>query len=315
MNLENSVILSFVIPIYNAEKKIERCISSLHEIQNPYVEFVLVNDGSTDNSLKMCRQYAEMDRRFVIFDQTNSGSSAARNKGLELSRGKYIAFVDADDYIQSHEYEAIIHQLKDCNYDWIAFDFTIIEKGELLLQRQDFLQEGDNPKEVVFESFIHGNANSVFSHIYSADIIRINDIRFPEDIKMGEDAFFNARYIQVASTFLYMSVLPYVYDNDNDFSITHTMKLDYLQDYIKLYDMLINLISKMGLETKCNLDYYLSSVYQILRKEGYQMTKEKEKSWERSNLYKDLISNSFIGWNRKCIQFFIKNRLYKWLHW
>ena len=92
-------ILSVIVPVYNSEKYLERCVESVMASSLKNLEIILVNDGSSDCSDKLCDRLAQRDKRIVVIHQQNAGVSAARNRGLEKAEGKYFAFVDSDDYI------------------------------------------------------------------------------------------------------------------------------------------------------------------------------------------------------------------------
>lgn len=99
--------VSIVVPVYNVERQLARCINSLRTQTIEKVEIILVNDGSTDKSLEICRYFAELDRRIKVIDKPNGGVSSARNKGIELAQGEYIGFVDPDDWIEPDMYRSI----------------------------------------------------------------------------------------------------------------------------------------------------------------------------------------------------------------
>ena len=97
--------VSIIVPIYNSEKYMNKCIESILNQTLTEIEIILVNDGSTDNSGKIIDNYAKKDNRIKVIHQQNSGPSVARNKGISTAKGKYIGFVDSDDYIESTMYE------------------------------------------------------------------------------------------------------------------------------------------------------------------------------------------------------------------
>ena len=96
---EKKELVSIVVPVYNCENYIERCIKSLLEQTYKNIEIILINDGSKDRSLDICKKYSNIDKRIVIIDKKNEGVSKARNTGIKKSNGKFISFVDADDLI------------------------------------------------------------------------------------------------------------------------------------------------------------------------------------------------------------------------
>lgn len=98
---------SIIIPFYNAENSIDRCLQSILEQTLPDFEVILIDDGSVDNSNNICRCFAEKDTRFKIFNQQNQGPSVARNRGLDSASGKYVVFIDSDDFIEVNFLEII----------------------------------------------------------------------------------------------------------------------------------------------------------------------------------------------------------------
>ena len=99
--------ISIIIPVYNAEKYLAQCIESIIKQTYSNLEIIIINDGSTDRSLEICNFYKENDQRIVVFNQNNSGVSVARNKGLDISNGEFIMFVDADDWLNADFVESL----------------------------------------------------------------------------------------------------------------------------------------------------------------------------------------------------------------
>ena len=99
--------ISVIVPVYNVEKFIKRCLDSIINQTMRDLEIILVNDGSTDNSGKICDEYAQLDNRITVIHKENGGLSSARNTGLDVATGEWIAFVDSDDYIEKNMYEVL----------------------------------------------------------------------------------------------------------------------------------------------------------------------------------------------------------------
>ena len=129
-------LISIIIPIYNAEKYIERCIESIQKQTYSNLDIILVNDGSTDSSALICDKYANTDKRIQVIHKENKGAYEARNTGLKLAKGEYIAFVDSDDHIHpdmiSSLYQAIIREKTICSMckGLRAYNDTVIEKPD-----------------------------------------------------------------------------------------------------------------------------------------------------------------------------------------
>ena len=124
--MQSNVILSIIVPIYNSEKYLERCIDSVLAQSFSEFELILVDDGSTDESLGICESYTQKDRRIRVFRQANSGQAAARNVGFKNSRGKYIAFLDSDDYVKPQMYRILLDAMDETDADIVKCGFDHI---------------------------------------------------------------------------------------------------------------------------------------------------------------------------------------------
>lgn len=125
-------LISIIVPVHNVEAFLDECIRSMVEQTYRNIEIVLVDDGSTDNSPAICDAWAEKDSRIVVIHQPGSGVSVARNKGIEVSKGDYLYFVDSDDYIRADLCQRIMEAFEDPEIDLVAFGMIrVSEKGEL----------------------------------------------------------------------------------------------------------------------------------------------------------------------------------------
>lgn len=125
----NSPKISVIIPIYNQEKFLERCLDSLSAQTYSNIEFIMIDDGSTDSSGSICKSYCENDSRFIYVYQENSGVSAARNKGLDIAKGEYIGFCDSDDWVENDIYEILYDMIEHTGADAAVCGF-IVENAE-----------------------------------------------------------------------------------------------------------------------------------------------------------------------------------------
>ena len=118
---EKDITISVIVPIYNAEKYLVKCIDSIIKQTYPKLEIILIDDDSIDGSLKICQKYEEQDDRVIVIHKENGGLVAARKTGLKYAKGMYVTFVDADDYIDLNTYEILMHKLDSCKVDVVAF--------------------------------------------------------------------------------------------------------------------------------------------------------------------------------------------------
>ena len=141
-------ILSIIVPAYNIEKYLKRCLDSIINQSYKNFECIIVNDGSTDRTRTICDEYAKKDSRIIVIHQENGGLSVARNKAMKVVRGKYVSFVDGDDYIMKTYCETLINLLEDNDADVAKCDYY---KG-ILTNEKDVQVKVVSGKEFTKES-------------------------------------------------------------------------------------------------------------------------------------------------------------------
>lgn len=201
-------LVSIVVPVYNAERYIRRCLDSLLLQTYHPVEIIVIDDGSTDKSLEICTEYAEHNWGVKVLHTANYGVSHARNTGLVCAKGKYVFFVDADDYIMPCYVE---HFMNEGDFDYVAGGYR--ENDELgwkkeynnyVISLEEFVNDCRNAWEKVPTVHVHGNR-------YSKEVIDINDIRFNEKCAMGEDVRFNIEYLKNVAALKVCDKSEYIY--------------------------------------------------------------------------------------------------------
>ena len=129
----NNPIVSIVIPVYNVENYLIQCLDSVVSQTYEFLEIILVNDGSTDRSGEICNKYAENDKRIKVFHLDNSGSAEARNKGLDIATGKYVMFLDSDDYLEKDGIEKLLVLAETKALDMVCGRYKIVDEfGKIL---------------------------------------------------------------------------------------------------------------------------------------------------------------------------------------
>lgn len=291
------MILSIIVPVYNRKSQISRCIDSLIAIKNRNIEIILVNDGSTDNSLEICKSYLPKDSRIHVIDQENKGVSGARNTGIENSHGKFLAFVDADDEV-TKEYDQIIQVLEEKEgYDLYSFDYFRQDADEVQRGYSKFPQWKENEKASIYRNYLKGVLNNVWSNIYVTRIIKDNNIRFPIEMKMGEDSVFNSRYFMHCENAYYIDAVAYRYYTDDNSSASYAGKLSYLADFVKVYENYLKIYNSFsGLNYPNCTKYHVDNIYFILKRYRKEMSKEEKKAFRRSLFCKNLLSQNYRSW-------------------
>lgn len=290
------MLLSVIVPVFNGEKKISRCLESLLSLEEKSVEFIIVNDGSLDGTIEVCEKYLQKDNRFILVNQDNAGVSKARNTGIDWAKGKYIAFVDADDELTS-AYNGIIGIIKKTESDFFAFEHYVQSREKMEKRVRNMFSQGINEVSALYENFLSGTLSCVWNNVYKASIVKTNNIYFPIDMSMGEDTEFNARYIQCCHNAFYVDKTGYKYYIDNIGNATNARKTKYLKDFIRIYETFINirkLYGKPGFPFYC--PYYVDKVYGILKENRKNITQEEKNSFRESGFYCELMKYRYKEW-------------------
>jgi glycosyltransferase involved in cell wall biosynthesis len=189
-------LVSVIVPVYNTEKYLKKCIDSILNQTYKEIELILVDDGSTDNSLEILREYERQDTRVFVIPQENKGVSGARNRGLEAARGKYIGFVDSDDYISLYMIEYLVGLLEEGN-DFASCGWIYeTEEGEREQSTSGSIKEMETRNDILKCMFEQGGcAPNVCNKLLRGDVVREHGIRFPEGIKIGEDMIMLCQYV------------------------------------------------------------------------------------------------------------------------
>lgn len=234
MNLKISVI----IPVYNAEKTLHRCVDSILVQNFSDFEVLLIDDGCKDNSGKICDEYAKKDSRVKVIHKVNGGVSSARNMGLDNAKGEWITFVDADDYIASDFLSAINNN---------ASDFIIGQSQHFNSSGKYWITEKISMQDVVnkeqFQSFLaHNLACHIMRTPWGKFFKRnlIGKIRYDERMKVGEDTVFVHNYLLHCKSISVIDNMTYYYfDNDDyvieKYSMSPQDSLKHLKNIIKHY--------------------------------------------------------------------------------
>lgn len=191
-------MISVIIPVYQVEKHLRRCLDSVITQTFSDLEIILVNDGSTDSSGKICDEYAEKDSRIKVIHQENQGLSAARNAGLDIAKGDFIGFVDGDDYIEPAMYENLYQAAIENNADITICNFHRVDDSNKTLFYSNLKAWTGNSKDFVKKDGIR--YNYVWHKLYKKNLFK--NIRFPvgrqwEDLFIMHDVFWHAEKITI----------------------------------------------------------------------------------------------------------------------
>ena len=290
-------MVSVIVPIYKCEKTLPKCIDSILNQTYPQIEVLLVIDGFNEALLRICEDYSAIDSRVIIIQQSHSGVSVARNKGIECSTGEWLFFVDADDWIEADCIEKLVYYTPDFSYDCVISGFYVdannhtVEKSFFTFDK--FLFDENNKNDLLINCIINTkNGNGGFGYnvgvpwakLYKKSIIYDYNIRFFPGLKRMEDTLFNLNFFWHASKVYLLDRNLYHYYINAD-SVTKNYSSDY-------FETVLTVASEIDRFAKLNGVDYISEalnerkilflletiIYQIIPDECKMSVKEKVNS-------------------------------------
>lgn len=227
--------VSVIVPVYNAEKYLQECVDSILRQTLADIEVILVDDGSSDSSPVICDGYAERDKRVKAIHQRNSGAAAARNQGMNVAQGEYIAFVDSDDWIDADMYKRMVAVAEADDCDLVICDCLKESDCGSQLYTHDLpagFYDRERMYSVYFSQLLMPDTMkypvtiSNWLLLIRRDVISANGITFPEGMRFSEDLLFGSEvgYFSQSMTYL-KEYAPYHYRQNPD-SVTHTAYKD-----------------------------------------------------------------------------------------
>lgn len=275
--------ISIIVPVYNAEKYIARCISSIIEQTFRNFELILVDDGSVDQSGKICDIFASKDERIRVIHKQNGGVSSARNKGIETAEGKYIMFCDSDDYVEQNWCEGLYSliikpevNLAFCGYQSV----DVCTRKKIASQNYSSGAKSIIPRTLLWDVYMSNLLNMPWNKIYEANIIKKNNIIFDETWSYNEDLMFVLKYIQSSEgDFGISNELLYNYTQGIDGSLTKRY-VSNLWDIKKcVFKELDSTIESCGIPFDfIKNEYYSKWIWAIESSIGNEMRKENKAS-------------------------------------
>ena len=239
-------MVSIVVPIYNAEQYLRRCVDSILNQEYTDYELLLVNDGSTDASGDICEEYGDQDPRVIVIQKENTGVSDSRNRALDRARGKYLQFLDSDDWITPDATRLFVRAAEEYGCDMVISDFYRVV-GERLSPKGDIEEEGVLTREEFAAHMMENPADFYYgvlwNKLYRRDIVEEHKLRMDTDISWCEDFMFNLEYIRYAKVFYALHAPIYYYvkrkgslaSQGINISKTVKMKLNVFEYYNNFY--------------------------------------------------------------------------------
>ena len=307
----NQPLVSIILPVYNAQNHLARCVGSICAQTYRNIEIIILNDGSKDQSLPVCEKFRQKDPRILLVDKANSGVSDTRNLGLKLASGKYVEFVDSDDYLDPDFTERLVAAAEENEADFVIAPYKMVipagaSKPEQVLDKiQDelgvmsvarppevreygFLPAGVYDKDTFALRLMDKPASYFYSvlwnKLYRRDILTGNDIQFVSEMRWAEDLVFNLRYIQYAERFVAIDKPGYYYVQ-NPQSICHTQinAATIVQNKLQVFRYYKDLYTRLG-------------IYEEVRPQLYKFLVDIAESTYPSGPFKKAIDEAKAYW-------------------
>lgn len=271
----NNPLVSIIVPVYNAQNNVARCLESICGQTYQELEIIVLNDGSTDDSLAICEQFRAKDPRIVVVDKENEGVSCTRNAGLVLAHGDYIQFVDSDDALDPDYTQNLVQAALQHSADlviapyWMVIPPNSTKTGYFLetlqtslgiepetpkteVRKYSFLPEGIYSREDYARSLMQQPASFYYgvlwNKLYRRNIIAENQLGFAPEIHWAEDLIFNMCYLEYAQVFVSISTAGYHYIQ-NPQSLCHTQigLLDIVENKTQIFQLFKEVYTRLGL--------------------------------------------------------------------
>ena len=274
----NKYFISIIMPIYNAEKYVKKSIDSLLNQTTDEIEIILVDDGSTDSSGSICDEYAQLENVKIIHKE-NGGTCTARNTGLTYANGRYISFVDSDDFMDLDAYEKIICILRKNEVDILDFGWRYIsETGEktenLCGNEKNTLFDENYIKNIILPPLLNlkkDQEHFIFDFscmkIFKKEIIDKHNIRFDENRRVWEDRIFIVEFLKYSKSYYCMDECFYNY-----VSVPNSLSRRYNEQFLEIilanYNLYVDLFgNEYDFSVQCVTDYWCNSIENMIIKQ------------------------------------------------
>lgn len=304
--------VSVIIPVYNVEKYLCQCLDSLINQTLKDIEIICVDDGSTDNSIEILKEYDAKDSRFIVVTQGNKGAGAARNAGLEFAKGEYLYFMDGDDYLKLDALEKVYQRIVDTNAEICVFENSVYHQSTGVFELCNWKYFISNiPDKETFNKYDIPNVFFQFCNIpawtkmYKASFIKDNEIEF-QNLRTCNDVYFNSITLALADsiTFLNESLITW----RTDHSSTTATRGNHIACVLEAYKAIKDDLSKDDFKLLSD-SFYKKAKGSFAYELGKVEDSEQRKYWEKR-------LNSFLPWKYRQSNFYtflervfsIKNR-------
>lgn len=316
-------LISIVVPVYNSELYLKRTMDSLINQTYKNIEIILINDGSKDNSLEVCKEYERKDKRIRVYTQDNCGVSKTRNNGIEHAGGEYIMFVDSDDYIEENMIYDMANSIKP-NVELVisGIKMNYIENEKIIKTEEYTLLDKVYSKEEFINDLLKNIEMICFCgpccKLYKKDILKRYNIRFDEMLTMGEDTWYNIDYLQKCSKkIVTLGNIYYNYMRENKNSLYSKYYDQYIKMTEKVYNKFLNFLNKEANKTtimRFTKTYIINLVYANAINFKYKTTLKKKLEDIKYSLNNKIVRENIeniekVNFREKVYCYFIKYKL------
>lgn len=250
----NNVLVSIIIPVYNVEVYLRKCLEAAVNQTYDNLEIIIVNDGTRDNSVKICYEFAEKDKRIKIVNKKNGGLSSARNAGLDCANGRYCFFYDSDDYIETDTIQDMVLAMEKYDANLVAANVDLVdESGKVQLtrwQKNNIYTIVNEKERFSFFSKVYYNYEisfEVWNKLYDMEIIRKYNIRFENNYKVfAEDICFLSYYLQHVNKVVSLKKVYYHYLIRENSIMGQNKKMTKFKEFVYLTSLVYKYIDKIG---------------------------------------------------------------------
>ncbi len=252
-------LISIIVPVYNVQDYIEQCIKSIMKQSYSNIEIICINDGSTDNSLNILRGLQKIDNRVRVMTIKNQGVSNARNEGIISSKGKYLLFIDSDDYIPIDYVMCLYHKLLITNSQLCICSIKNFGYSESSYSLDEFDLDMHTMSDSMWlklnkSYLLYGPCNK----IYNSNIIKKNNIQFNINLNYGEDLVFNYEYMKYVNKISYTNETSYHYRRDTVDSLSKKFRVNQIEIELILNKVMQEFVSYKNLDKSGKFKDYLN---------------------------------------------------------
>ena len=248
--------ISIIVPVYNSEKYLDKCINSILKQTYKNIEIIAINDGSTDGSYEKLKSYAKRDDRIRVFNQDNKGSTEARIKGVQQARGKWIGFVDSDDWIEPHILENSYNRLINDDLDVVIWgfykDFVDVQDSTNSFVKINigdyYCSKHKSDNEILLNDNALALVGYAWNKLYKRDLIVSNNLQFLEGVSLVEDMLFNSEVLSKSDKIAFIDDIGYHYIQRNRETLGAKFYPNYFDLKIKACDAVEKLLTVYNIE-------------------------------------------------------------------